>query len=55
MPKRSILASIRNAEVCCQTVLPDSLVLKRQKLVKRAKIDLFKCDILSHFQTIWQA
>ena len=39
-------------EACGQTVLPDRAVLIGQKLVKNAKIQKFKCDILSNFQTM---
>ena len=37
---------------CGQTVLPDRSVLIGQKLVENAKIEKFKCDILSNFQTM---
>ena len=40
-------------EACCQTVLPDRSVLIGQKLVENAKIQKFKCDIFSNFQTMW--
>ena len=40
-------------EVCSQTVLLDRSVLKGQKLVENAKIQKFKCDIFSNFQTLW--
>ena len=33
----------------------DRLVLIGQKLVGNAKIEKLKCDILSNFQTLWQA
>ena len=33
--------------------LPERLVLIGQKLVENAKIQKFKCDILSNFQTMW--
>ena len=36
-----------------QTVLPDILILKGQKLLKNAKIKKLKCDIWSNFQTLW--
>ena len=51
MPK-SILASFWKPEACGQTVLPDRSILKGQKLVENAKIQKFKCDILSNFQTM---
>ena len=34
-------------------MLPDRSVLIGQKLVENAKIQKFKCDILSDFQTLW--
>ena len=36
-------------ETCGQTELPDWSVLIGQKLVENAKIQKFKCDILSNF------
>ena len=36
-----------------KTVLPDRSVLIGQKLVENAKIQKFKCDILSNFETFW--
>ena len=42
-------------EACSQTVLPDKLLLIEQKLIENAKIEKFKCDILSNFQTMWYA
>ena len=38
-----------------QTVPPDRSHLIGQKLEKIAKIEKFKCDILSNFQTMWYA
>ena len=35
-----------------QTVLPDRSILIGQKLVENARIQKFKCDILSNFQTM---
>ena len=35
-----------------QTVLPDRSILIGPKLVKNAKIEKFKCDILGDFQTL---
>ena len=52
MPKMVNLASFRKLETCGQTVLPDRSVLIGQKLVENAKIQKFKCDILSNFQTL---
>ncbi len=43
--------SFEKPEACGQTVLPDRSVLIGQKLVEKAKIQTFKCDILSNFQT----
>ena len=50
--KLSILASFWKPEACGQTVLPDRSVLIGQKLVKNAKLQKFKCDILGDFQTM---
>ena len=50
--KLSILASFWKPEACGQTVLSDRSVLKGQKLVKNAKIQKFKWDILGDFQTM---
>ena len=41
------MASFSKPEACGQTVLPDRSVSIRQKLVGNAKIQKFKCDILS--------
>ena len=46
------LASFLKPESYGQTVLPDMAVLIGQKLVESAKIQKFKCDILSNFQTM---
>ena len=35
-------------------MLPDRSILIGQKLVENAKIQTFKCDILSNFQTMWE-
>ena len=36
------------------TLLPDrSLFLNRQKMVENAKVEKFKCNIFSNFQTLW--
>ena len=48
------MASFWKTEACGQTVLPDRSVLIGQKLVENAKIQKFKCDILSDFQTMWR-
>ena len=50
--KWSILTSFFKPEVCGQIVLPDRSPLKGQKLVENVKIEKFKCDILSDFQTM---
>ena len=50
-----MLASFWKPEASGQTVLPDRLVLIWQKLVENAKIQKFKCDILSDFQTMCPA
>ena len=47
-----ILASFWKPEACGQTVLPDMSVLIGQKLMENDKIQKFKCDILSNFQTM---
>ena len=46
------LVSFRKPEFSGQTVLPDRSILMGQKLVENAKIQKFKCDILSNFQTM---
>ena len=50
--KLSILASFWKPGACAQTVLPDRSVLKGQKLVENAKIQIIKCYILSNFETM---
>ena len=47
------MASFWKPEACGQTVLPDSSVLKGQKLVENAKSQKCNCDFLSNFQTMW--
>ena len=47
MPKMLNLASFWKPEACSQPVLPDRSILIGQKLVKKAKIQKFNCDILS--------
>ena len=47
-----IVLSQFKPETCGQTVLPDRSILIGQKLVENAKIQKFKCDILSNFQTM---
>ena len=51
----SILASFWEPKACDQTVLPDRSIVIGQKLVENAKIQKFKCDILSNFQTMWKS
>ena len=46
------MASFWKPEACGQTVLPDKTVLVGKKLVENDKIQKFKCDILSNFQTM---
>ena len=46
------LASFWKAEAYSQTVLPDRSISIEQKLVENAKIEKFKCNILSDFQTL---
>ena len=38
--------------ICGQTVFPNGSLLTGQKLVKNAKIQKIKCDILGDFQTL---
>ena len=47
------MASFGKPEACGQTVLPDRSVLIGQKLVKNAKVQKLKWDILSNFQTMF--
>ena len=47
--KRSVLVSIWKPEICSQIVLPDRSILIEQKLLKEAKMEKFKCDILRDF------
>ena len=47
------MASFWKPEACGQTEIPDRLVSIGQKLVENAKIQKFKCDILSNFQTLY--
>ena len=48
-----ILARFWKPEECGQIALPDMSILAGQKLVENAKIQKFKWDILSNFQTIF--
>ena len=36
-----------------QTMLPEWSIIIGQKMVKNAKIEKLKCDILTNFQTLW--
>ena len=47
------MTSFRKSEACGQTVLPDTSILKGQKLLENAKIENLKCDILAVFQTLF--
>ena len=47
------MASFWEPKACDQTVLPDRSVLIGQKLAENAKIQSFKFDTLSNFQTMW--
>ena len=49
-PKWFILAIFRKSEACGQT---DRSNLIGQNLLENAKIQKFKCEILSDFQTLW--
>ena len=49
----SILASSWKPEACGQTMLPDRSFLIGQKLVENIKNEELKCDIFSHFHTLW--
>ena len=53
MPKIVNFGSFWNPEACGQTLLPDMSISIRQKLIKNAKFQKHKCDILSDFQTLW--
>ena len=53
MPKSSVLATFWKPQACGQTVLPDRALIIRQKMVKNAKIQKLKWDILCDFQTLW--
>ena len=41
-------------EACGQTMLSDMSIIMGWKLVENAKIQKFKCDSLSNFQTMWR-
>ena len=44
--------NFRKPKACSQILLPDMSLLIGQKLAENAKIQKFKCDILSNFQTL---
>ena len=50
--KWSNLTSFWQTEATFQTVLPATPPLVGQKLMKNAKIEKFRCDILGDFQTL---
>ena len=50
--KWSILASFWKLEACGHTVLPDRSILMGQKLAENAKLQKFKCDILSNCNNV---
>ena len=52
MPKIVNLASFRKPEAFYQTVLSDRSIQNRQKFVENAKIQEFRGDVLTNFQTI---
>ena len=52
MPKNGQFGEFLTPEARGQTVLPDRSILIGQKLLENAKIEKFKCDILSNFQTL---
>ena len=47
-------SQVWKTEACGQAVLPDLSILMGQKLVKNAKIQNLKRDILDDFQTMYQ-
>ena len=53
MPKMVNFGEFLKSEACGQTVLPEKSILIGQKLVENDKVQKFKCDILSNFQTMW--
>ena len=46
------MASLWKPIACGQTVLPDRSLLIRQKFVENAKIQKYKCAIVSNFQIL---
>ena len=52
LPKMVNFGDFLTPQSCGQTVLPDMSVLIGTKLVESTKIEKFKCDILSDFQTL---
>ena len=53
MPKMVNLASFWKTEARGQTVLTDRSTLIEHKLLKIAKIEKYKWDVLSDLQTMW--
>ena len=49
----SVLAIFWKPEACGHTVLPDRLLLNRQKLGGNAVIQRLKCDFFGDFETLW--
>ena len=54
IPKMFYFGDFWKSEASNQTVLPVRLPVDKTKLMKNAKIEKFKCDILSNFQTLWK-
>ena len=52
MPKMINFGEFLKSWIFGQTVLPDRSILIGQKLVENGKLQKFKCDILSNFQTM---
>ena len=53
IPKMFYFGDFWKSEASNQTVLPVRLPVDKTKLMKNAKIEKFRCDILSDFQTLW--
>ena len=49
----NIASEASNVYIFRQTLFPDRSLLIGQKLMENAKIQKFKYDILSNFQTLW--
>ena len=50
---QKILASFWKTEACGQRVLPNRSFFIGQKLMENAKVEKYKWDIMSDFQTLW--